>query len=232
MNFLARAFFLQNLIAKLFSFFPDSVGHNLGKYAALKKAFYLSSLDGVSGDYLEFGVFTGSSMSAAIEFSRSSVVPRKTPVRFFGFDSFEGFGNLNDQEKQHPFYQDAFFKTDYDAVHGRLSGLLSDKSRLHLVKGFFEDSLKKSAAAYGIDKTAVALIDCDTYSGATLVFDFLKSTIQEGTILVIDDFFGYKGSSQLGPYGAFLKFQKELPDWSFRRVFDYGYGGAAYIVCK
>lgn len=232
MKLLAQAFFLQNLIAKIMASLPPSVGHNLGKYAALKKAFYLSSLEGTRGDYLEFGVFTGSSMSAAIECSRKSIVPRERPIRYFGFDSFSGFGKLLEEEKKHPFFQDAFFKTDVHSVKKRLSGLVKDQNRVELIAGFFEDTLKKDPGAYGIDKAAVILIDCDTFSGATLVFDFIKSTLQEGTILVIDDFFSYKGSSKLGTYGAFLKFQAELPSWIFRRVFDYGYGGAAYMVTK
>lgn len=232
-QFLARAFFLQNLLAKLFAFFPAGVGHNLGKYSALKKAFYLTSLDGVEGDYLEFGVFTGSSMSAAIEMQRKDIVSRGKPVRFVGFDSFAGFGNLSDKEKDHPFFKDSFFKTDVASVQKRLSALVSDPSRVQLVEGFFDATLAgKSPKDYGVDKAAVVMVDCDTYSGATIVFDFIKPALQEGTYLIIDDFFSYKGASQMGTYGAFLKFQSELRDWTFRHVFDYGFGGAVFIATK
>ncbi len=232
-KFLSRAFFLQNLLAKFFALMPPSIGHNLGKYGALKKAFYLTSLDGVPGDYLEFGVFTGSSMSAAIEMSRCEIVPREKPVRFIGFDSFAGFGKLSDKEKDHPFFKDSFFETDAKSVQKRLSSLLSDPSRVTLIEGFFDATLKgKTPLNYGVEKAAVVMVDCDTYSGATLVFDFIKPALQEGTYLIIDDFFSYKGASKLGTYGAFLKFQSELRDWSFRRVFDYGYGGAVFVASK
>jgi hypothetical protein len=233
MKFMARAFTLQNWLAKLIAWIPPAAGHNIGKYFALKKAFYLTSLEGIPGDYLEFGVFTGSSLFAAMEFSRDSIVPRPEPVRYFGFDSFSGFGTLNENEKSHPFFQDSFFKTDMKSVQTRLRKSLKDKSRLKLIEGFFENTLKdKNPADYGIKLASVILIDCDTFSAATLVFDFIKPTLQEGTIIIIDDFFGYKGASTAGTYGAFLKSKADQPQWTLRRMFDYGYGGTAYIVSK
>ena len=50
--------------------------------------------------------------------------------------------------------------------------------------------------------------------------------------MLIDDFYSYKGSSKLGTYGAFLKFESEHPEWKFRRIFDYGYGGVGMIASK
>src|ERR1041385_259447 len=93
-RFMAKAFWIQNLIAKFIRLIPSVAAHNIAKYWSLKKAFYLTALDGVQGDYLEFGVFMGSSMAAAIEISKESPVPRQQPIRYFGFDSFEGFGEL------------------------------------------------------------------------------------------------------------------------------------------
>ncbi|HBT61773.1 MAG TPA: hypothetical protein DEB40_08530, partial [Elusimicrobia bacterium] len=56
--------------------------------------------------------------------------------------------------------------------------------------------------------------------------------LQEGTILVIDDFFLYKGSSTLGVYGAFRQFERDLKDWRLRQMWSYGCGGVAYIVSR
>ena len=51
--------FLNNLLIWVIAIiFPPIAVHNIGKYFALKKAFYLTTIDGVKGDYIEFGVFT------------------------------------------------------------------------------------------------------------------------------------------------------------------------------
>ena len=134
--------FAQELLAFFYGLVPPVLQHNLGKYGALKKAFFMNSLEGVDGDYLEFGVFTGSSMSAAMRYS-------KRKLRYFGFDSFEGFGELTDEEKKHPFFKDQNFKTDVDRVRKRLENGLSDKGRLMLVKGFFDKTLAGKSPAAG-----------------------------------------------------------------------------------
>jgi O-methyltransferase len=60
-GFLSQLEFLQDwLLSQIFGINPIVV-HNLDNYHTLRKAHYLSAIDNVSGDYLEFGVFTGSS---------------------------------------------------------------------------------------------------------------------------------------------------------------------------
>lgn len=230
---ISRAFFLQDMVARAMAWLPPILQNNLGKYDSLKKAFYLTSHDGVEGDYLEFGVFTGASLAAAIRFSRRSFLPRQGPMRFFGFDSFAGFGELKEDEKGHGWLHDAHFETDAAMVRRRVERLVDDPSHIRLVEGFFSETLAgKLPQDYGIDKAAVVLIDCDTSSAAEPVFEFLALALQEGTILVIDDFFIYKGSSSRGVYGAFRKFEAGLKGWRLRPMWTYGCGGVVYIVTR
>jgi len=56
--------------------------------------------------------------------------------------------------------------------------------------------------------------------------------IQEGTIILFDDFVFFKGSKNKGEYGAFADFRKKYPEILFRRIFDYGYGSRAFIAYK
>ena len=42
----------------------------------------------------------------------------------------------------------------------------------------------------------------------------------------------YKGSKDKGECGAFSEFQKKYPEILFRRSFDYGYSGRAFIAYK
>ena len=63
---LPRLNFLQDLASFLIANLNPDVIHNLGKYMALKKIHHMSAVEETEGDYLEFGVFTGSSFCHSI----------------------------------------------------------------------------------------------------------------------------------------------------------------------
>ena len=104
---------------------------------------------------------------------------------------------------------------------------------MRIVKGFFEDTIKnKTTRDLNIDKARVVLIDCDLKESTRLALEFIKPSLQEGTIILFDDFIFYKGSKDKGEYGAFSDFRKKYPEILFRKIFDYGYGSRAFIVYK
>ncbi|HBT61774.1 MAG TPA: hypothetical protein DEB40_08535, partial [Elusimicrobia bacterium] len=181
LRYASRAFFLQDLVAKAIGLLPPIIQNNLGKYDSLKKAFYLASHDGVEGDYLEFGVFTGASLAAAIHLSRRSFLPRQAPMRYFGFDSFAGFGKVTEEERGHQWHRDENFKSNADMVRRRLARLVDDPSRVRLIEGYYDSTLSaRNPSDYGIGKAAVILIDCDTFTAARPVFEFIMPALQEG----------------------------------------------------
>lgn len=231
---LSKLYFLQNLLGKLVSLWPPVLTHNLGKYLALKKAFYLTSLENLQGDYLEFGTFTGSSFACALQCAkRPGLKEAHTEMKFFGFDSFEGFGELDEGDK-HPFYTDINFKTDYKSVQKRLQNVAGKrKNNIKLIKGFFDKTCKGvDPKSYGIDQAAIILIDNDTFSAALDCLNFCTPLIQEGTILIIDDAFSYKGSLTKGVHGAMQTWLEKNNTIRLRKVSDYGMGGEMFIVAQ
>ena len=58
---------------------------------------------------------------------------------------------------------------------------------------------------------------------------FCGPTIQNGTYIILDDFFSYKGSEFHGVTRAFNNLVKEN-NFDVRLVFTYGMGGVVYIV--
>ena len=89
-NFIKNNLFIQNLVGKIHSIIPPVVSHNLAKYEALKKAMYQTALEHTTGDYLEFGVFTGSSFNYAMQINRKLKYLGDMQTSFYGFDSFKG----------------------------------------------------------------------------------------------------------------------------------------------
>ena len=228
-GFLVRLNFLQNLLSHFLSRINPAVMHNVEKYIALKKVCYLSAIENISGDYLEFGVFTGSSFTHAMRCFNAMEHYNPTILKtcFHGFDSFEGFGSLSENEK-HLFYTDQNFTTDYNKVVARANSARK-KLSFTLHKGFFSETLREGPESLGIKKSRIIFIDSDTYSSASDALNFSISTMQQGTYLIFDDFYSYRGSWNQGVAKAFRELAKSQKIKT-RKVFNYGMGGVVYVI--
>lgn len=225
-----RSHWLQTLVVKWVSALHPAIEHNVQKTQAIKKAFYFAFLEQLAGDYLEFGVFEGTSLIAAFENDRrfrTADTPRRA---FWGFDSFEGFKYFAARD-EHPFFKEGDFASNYEQTRQRLERHFKGRAEWHLVKGYFEETIQtKTAPDFGIDKISVALLDCDLGTPALLALNFMASALQRGTVLILDDYFAYRGSQKEGVAGAFCQFQTEHPHLKFRRLFDYGHGGQGFVL--
>ena len=228
-DFVKKFPFFQNLVAGIYSRVPAMVEHNLGKYLALKKAMYLTALEHLEGDYLEFGVFTGSSFVFAVKASRQMQKISNAKIRYFGFDSFSGFGAVSESD-EHPFYQDNTFSVDAEKVIRNIKRQTKGADST-IVPGFFEETLtQKSAHDYGIERARVVFIDCDLFDPALLALNFVHPILQSGAVLMMDDYYSYRGDPTLGVQGAFAEFCRQNPGMVWRRVCDYGFGGIVMIL--
>ena len=222
---LSKAIFLQNFLSLIIRKFNPFILHNFGKYIAIKKAFFFSAIEKIEGDYFEFGVFTGSSFCHAIQCARVNQKYDNTleKIQFYGFDSFEGFGDLSEDEK-HVFFKKENFISDYNKVLKRVRKVLPEK-RFKIIKGFFKDTLVNKSN----NKLArIIFIDCDTYSSTLLALNYVKPSLQLGTIIILDDYFAYRGSKNKGTHGAFKKFVTKNK-LKTRQLFSYGIGGVVKI---
>jgi O-methyltransferase len=225
-----RAHWLQTLIVRLITALPPPVEHNIEKTRAIKKAFYFTFLEQIEGDYLEFGVYEGTSLIAAFESDMKFRIADAPPRTFWGFDSFEGFKYFDAQDR-HPFFKEGEFESSYEQTQQRIAKHFKGRADWKLVKGYFEDTLQnKTALDFEIDKISVALIDCDLGTPAQLTLNFMAPALQNGTILILDDYFAYGGSQKSGVAGAFQQFQHQHPHLVFRRILDYGHGGQGFVV--
>ena len=90
----------------------------------------------------------------------------------------------------------------------------------------------KTTMDFNIEKARVILIDCDLKEPTQYALNFIKPSLQEGTIILFDKYICFKGSKVKGEYSAFNDFKKTNLEISFRKVFDYGYSGRAFITCS
>ena len=223
--------FIQNLVASIVAKIPPYLEFTIGKYLAIKKALYITSHDKTYGSYIEFGVFTGSSFNFAMKQNKKlDKLLGKSNCDFFGFDSFDGFGKV-DENDDHPRFKDDTFSVNENKI---LKNIEKNSSNQHyrIIKGFFHETLLKDPKEYGIKKARVIMMDCDLKEPTTLALNFIKNVLQQGTIILFDDYIFYKGDENKGEYGAFKEFQEKFPSIKFREIFGYGYGSKAFIVTK
>ena len=224
--------FIQNFVASIISLIPPYLEFSVAKYQAIKKAIFITAQDKTYGSYLEFGVFTGSSFNFAMKVNKKiEKIFGNTNCEFIGFDSFRGFGEIK-KEDENPGFINKIFYVDKKKVLKNIKKCAKGQ-KMRIVEGFYKETIEnKTTKDLNIGKARVVLIDCDLKESARLALEFVKPSIQEGTIILFDDFVFYKGNKNKGEYGAFMDFQKKHPEILFRRIFDYGYGSRAFIAYK
>ena len=222
---------IQNMVSWIVAKIPPYLEFTVGKYLAIKKALYITAHDETFGSYIEFGVFTGSSFNFAMKANKSiDKIFGKSNSDFIGFDSFQGFGEIKDEDS-HPRFNDDTFSVNEKKILLNIKKN-SKNQKYQIIKGFYTDTLKKNPNDYGIKKARVIMIDCDLKEPTMLALNFAKETLQKGTIILFDDYIFYKGDEKKGEYAAFKEFKTNNPNFKFRKAFEYGYGSKAFIVSE
>ncbi|MCX6824754.1 MAG: hypothetical protein NTY80_00885 [candidate division SR1 bacterium] len=185
-------------------------------------------LEKIEGGYFEFGVYEGTSLFAAVKTHKK--IKSEIKRNFYGFDSFDDGFKYFDEKDKHPFFKEGDFVSSYEKVKRRFKKFTNVK----LIKGYFEETIDKGKGKdiHNNDKCAIAFIDCDLMNPSMVALEYIKPMIQAGSILIIDDYYAYKGDENLGPCGAFNKFLSKYPHIKAREFADYGYGGKAFIITR
>jgi len=130
---------------------------------------------------LEFGVASGTTLN---------FISSLTEEKVFGFDSFQGLPE--DWTGQFP--KGAFKQEELPAVG----------KNVELVVGLFEDTLPRFLHEHS-GPAAFLHVDCDLYSSTRTVFTQLADRIQNGCVIVFDEYFNYPGWEE-GEHKAFKEF--------------------------
>jgi hypothetical protein len=184
----------------------------------LEKAFRYAGHHGLEGDYLEFGVWKGRTFTKAYHlwrtlFSRKGVLK---DMRFWAFDSFQGLPDITHEADRST---GEFKKGDYafsrQEFERRLRSNDIDMERVCMVPGWYNESLLAMASmGNGPHKAAIVLIDCDLYKSTLPVLSFLTNVLQDGTVLIFDDWFAFRGHPDKGEQKAFSEWLKQHPNWT------------------
>jgi hypothetical protein len=159
------------------------------------------------GDYLEFGVYNGTSM---VCMHRAIEREGAHSMRLFGFDSFQGFPPSAAWEDEGR-WQPGKCYSPLELTTAVLDAEGVDWSRLALVPGWFDDTLnEETVRRHGIEKASVIMIDCDLYSSTKTALNFCAPLIRDEALVLFDEWHakGLEGKL-LGERKAFEEFLRE-----------------------
>jgi O-methyltransferase len=158
------------------------------------------------GDYLEFGVFNGTSLACMHRAISEFNIPN---MRLFGFDSFEGLPESANEDEWEP----GTYQMDEGYARGWLTRRGIDWQRVVLVKGWFSDTLNQDLIdSHSIRKASVIMIDCDAYQSAKEALWFCAPLINERAVVFFDDWHsGDRAERGIGEREALEEFLQAHP---------------------
>lgn len=223
-------FYLYNRLFK--AYVEESIANGL-RSQSVEQLFldiaYSVVYNQVPGDYLEFGVYGGDSFSKLYHYIEmfwknyqlhmlsirvafeSDYFSR---MRFFAFDSFEGLPGSSEEDTPVHYRKQGVYMKSKEYFLANLKEKEVDTSKVVVVPGWFDATLKEETKVlHQLEKASLIFIDCDLYESAVPVFNFITSLLQNGTVIVIDDYFRYKGMPTQGIQRAFKEWLALNPSW-------------------
>jgi O-methyltransferase len=198
-----------------------TLGHEAAQVLAL--AFNYARSEEIEGDYAEFGVWTGRTFVEAWRMGTSLRDSR----RYFAYDSFEGLpdaGGIDGDGRFKP----GEFSHSRQAFEGRLRRARVPARDVEIVEGFYDDSL--DLAAPEPRSVAIAWVDCDLYASTVPVLEFLTDRLAQGSVLLFDDWFCFKGDPTKGEAKACAEWLERNPQITLVPWRQFNWAGQAFIV--
>lgn len=201
-----------------------------GTPEAIQKSFqYIQSAKlPLFGDYYEFGLFRGYTFLKAYQYSQELDVNN---VNFYGFDSFQGLPAVNGVDRHDGRFYEGQFSCAKKSVIKHLKNHGMDMHKAHLIEGYYEDSLTAQLKTqYDFKPALVVLLDCDLYSSTQEVLAWMDSYLQNGTILLFDDWFSFGDDQSLGQQKALAEFLLTRPNYQVEHLWRFSKHGNAFVL--
>lgn len=207
---------------------------------AILRCLEYTSISGVVGDVMEFGVLAGWSARIFAETMRDLMVMGNLRL----YDSFDGLPDYDSEIDQKSFeisgrnlWSDKMqFSQDFISqepgsfdvqIRNNLSYIIR-RERIIIHRGFYKNTLKEPITA----KAALIHIDCDLYQSTSEVLWglFEHGCIQDGCVVMFDDWNCNKANPNFGEKRAFQEFLEKQKRFTASQFFTYGFNGAAFIL--
>lgn len=201
--------------------------------ALLSKVSRFVACEMVDGDYYEFGVYQGRTFIESYYWMKKQFELRSklnvggsdmegklnrrvdlwAKLKFIAFDSFEGLPQLTELDSHSDDFTKGQYACDVSSFKRNLKNAGMPLDRCKIIEGFFDHTcVTKTIEEHGLRKAAVIWLDADLYSSTKAVLDFIPPLLQDGTILIFDDWFSFRGNPGEGVQLAFNDWQNKYRD--------------------
>ncbi|NCN08292.1 MAG: hypothetical protein GW938_00455 [Leptospira sp.] len=210
---------------------------------ALYKAWGHIISNNIKGSYYEFGVYRGDSLYESLRIyndyrewisgqKHSSEEWRRkinyySEHKFYAFDTFEG---MPENDEGHHAFQKGTFMGEIDLVKSKIE-TINKYGTIEYVKGEYGNVKKtEKDRIKEFDKVAIANIDCDLCISTIDALEIIKGKLQQGCILMMDDWYQFEADNKKGQRKATKEFLIKNKNISLEDYIIYGHIGKAFIV--
>jgi hypothetical protein len=206
------------------------------RWPVFSSAIEYINVEGIVGDIVECGVYTGVSLALLARAQQAQAVDG-LPRRVVGFDAFEG---LPPSQDAHPLWTAGTFSHNaWDHPVLPIGARATPEATRELFAlchlpppvlevGWFAETLLRAPC----DAIALLHVDCDLYESAADVLHGVAPALQDGTMVLFDDWFLFKGNPGKGESRAFTEFLAAHPQWQAVPYRAYGTCGRAFILSQ
>jgi hypothetical protein len=152
-------------------------------------------------------------------------------MRFFGFDSFDGLPEIEGNDREAGLFISGDYRCTRDEVVSQLTEHRFDWTRCALVDGYFQQSLTPEVKVkHGMGLAALVMVDCDLYQSTVPVLAFLADRLQDGTIMLFDDWDCFGNSDKHGERRALSEFLASHAEWAAEPLMSFYPYGRAFVI--
>ncbi|HEY4545707.1 MAG TPA: TylF/MycF/NovP-related O-methyltransferase [Pedomonas sp.] len=202
--------------------------NRMTEFGMLAQAFEFAKINGVRGDYFEFGVWRGKTFIHARTMARRY---RVSPIVFRAFDSFAGLPPV-DKHTKHEVWKEGQFACSRTEFARILASKGFAPGEYDLIEGFYDQSLNDALvgrlSSAGV-RASIVYVDCDLYESTVPVLRFIRHFLQDGTIICFDDYYNYRGQPGHGEQKALAEFLQNTPDIRLTPYMTYSPLGQSFI---
>lgn len=197
----------------------------------LKTAMDFVAHSRVEGDYLEFGVYRGKTFVAAFYFAQHNDLKS---MKFYAFDSFKGLPRITGIDANgFRHFSNGQYSCSVDGFKKIISRKGVDLAKVEIVSGWFDKVLNEETKKnLPLEKASIIWIDCNLYESTVPVLNFITDYLQDGTLIIFDDWFCFRGNPDRGERKAFGEWLEKNPSIKATEYRKFGSFGNSFIIHK
>lgn len=154
-------------------------------------------------------------------------------MRFFAFDSFCGLPKPRSIDAASKDFVESKYSCDLSSFRANLKSASVNLSKVIAIPGWFEETcVPKTIEQHNIKAAALIHIDCDLYESAQIALKFIEPLLADGSVIIFDDWYCFRGNPELGEQRAFSEWKDTLRGWTFSEFQKEGPWRVSFIASR